>query len=521
MKRFWAFVLVFGLLFSLSGCGKKNDKGQNFTYDLSGRISSLDPQFSQSESGQIIIQNCFEGLLRFGTAGEVEKGAASHFSVSADGRTYEFTIDPAARWSDGSAVTADDFLFAFERLFSPTTPSPYAADFFCIENAAGVLSGELPLSSLGVRVGAGGRLIVTLSEANSFFPSLLTSSAAMPCKRSFFAEQRGRYGLSIGTLLTNGPFSVTRWDQKQVVLKAGEHYPNPTAVESVTLLFPAADTDTQARFRAGESDFFLGSGELDFGEGYNRQSFYDKTYLLVFNQRNATYGDTDIRMALISALDMSAIAEALGEGKAPADAILPPAASLFGMTYRDLAGSLTFPALSTDPRSLLFESYERISMTSLPQTDLLLPGEADMPIGSLMQQAWQQKLSAYINLRPLQPDEMAEVMQQGNFDMAILPATGVDASPYSILQGLGGRAGDNITGSTLTGFEELLTRALAASAPAQAARYYREAEELILGCYAAWPIYYQSSSFVSAPGVQGAYYLPQNGMIYFRDAQRF
>lgn len=516
MAKVTAWLLILALL--LGGCARADERGQTFSYDLPGYIDSLDPQFAQGAGSRLIIYNCFEGLLRLDETGEPVPGAGE-YTISMGGLCYEFEINEGALWSDGSPVLADDFLFSFERIFSPSTPSPYVEDFMSLRGAAEVLSGERPLSYLGVSVTGERRISFYLSELNAAFPLLLTTAAAMPCKRDFFAEQRGRYGLERDKLLTTGPFKLTRWDSRRVILERQEDALNPALPDKVTLFL--GESDREGRFGSAQTDFWLSSGEYSLNQGYKAESFYDKTYLLAFNQNVPPFDDMDVRTALVSALNREAVEQAIGGSRLPAGAVLPPAAQLFGRGYRDLGGEPVLPVAHSDPRDLLFSAFERLEISSLPDISLLLLEGSDMALGSLMQRQWQQRLSAYIDIEPVSGDSLSARVQQGRYQIAILPAiTGNAGSPSAVLWALGGHSGGGVLGAELPELEALLYDAQAAADPVRAAGLYKKAEQLLMDTFSLWPIYYSATDFISAPGVSGGVYLPQTGVLYFAGARR-
>ena len=133
MNKRFLFPLMISVLFSLLlfSCGKESIP---LYYDIDTAPINLDPQSASDYSSQLIINSLFEGLLRSGENGEVEPAAAESYTVSGDGLTYRFVLREDGRWSDGTGVTADDFVFAFQRLFDPDTNSKNAGDFFCIKN---------------------------------------------------------------------------------------------------------------------------------------------------------------------------------------------------------------------------------------------------------------------------------------------------------------------------------------------------------------------------------------------------
>ena len=114
------------LVLALSGCSAPKTLG----FDIPRGVDSFDPQLAESDPELIIVENCFQGLLDKDENGIIIPGAAESWKVSEDGLTYTFNIKEGLFWNDGETpVTADDFLFAFQRLFSAETSAPPEAIF--------------------------------------------------------------------------------------------------------------------------------------------------------------------------------------------------------------------------------------------------------------------------------------------------------------------------------------------------------------------------------------------------------
>ena len=113
------------LVFALTGCGAEPSL---LRYDLSGGVTSLDPQFADGESEQLVIYNMMEGLMRQLPLGELENGVITGYEVSEDQTVYTFSLKEGMVWDDSenTPVTAHDFVFAFQRIFNNIYPSPFA-----------------------------------------------------------------------------------------------------------------------------------------------------------------------------------------------------------------------------------------------------------------------------------------------------------------------------------------------------------------------------------------------------------
>ena len=170
--------------------------------------SNLDPQVASTASDVIACENLYSGLVRKDASGKLVPALAEHWEVSSDRRTYTFTLKSGLTYTATKgaatdyAITAEDFVFAFRRMFRADTASPYAVEFSAIENSAAVLAGQLPETALGVQARGDATLVFCLSEPDENFLSKLTLPGAMPCDEDFFNSTRGTYGLSAASALS-------------------------------------------------------------------------------------------------------------------------------------------------------------------------------------------------------------------------------------------------------------------------------------------------------------------------------
>ena len=186
LRKLSAMLLCLMLCLGLfSGCGSDVYVAK---LALSGTAGTFDPQFAENQNSILVASNVFEGLLVEDPDGGLHPGVAEGYTVSSDGRTYTFQLREDACWSDGSAVTADDFVFAFRRLFGPGSVSPYAENLLSVQNAEAILAGEMQPEALGVRAADDHTLVLTLEKADSGITTVLAQWYTAPCKESFFTE---------------------------------------------------------------------------------------------------------------------------------------------------------------------------------------------------------------------------------------------------------------------------------------------------------------------------------------------
>ncbi|SDQ24589.1 peptide ABC transporter substrate-binding protein [Carnobacterium viridans] len=160
------------------------------------------------------MNNVFEGLITYDLEGNLVPGnAAAMPEVSEDGLTYTFTLREDANWSNGTPVTADDFVFAWKRMVNPENGSGYAYLFSgIINNAEAILNGETPVDELGVEAVDDKTLKVTLEKPVPYFLDVLTIPSYFPQNEAFVMEQGENYGLTAENAIYNGPFTLVNWD---------------------------------------------------------------------------------------------------------------------------------------------------------------------------------------------------------------------------------------------------------------------------------------------------------------------
>lgn len=182
---------------------------QSITVALLQEPPNLDSTLSTDLVSFFVIGHVNEGLLRYDRRGQLAPGVAESWRVTADSMTFRLRED--ARWSDGSPVTARDFVFAWRRVNDPRVASPYAAIMYPIANAEKVQKGELPLTALGVEATGDRELLVRLESPCGYCLALMVHGAFYPINERFFRAQGEMYGAEAGNLLYNGPFELSEW----------------------------------------------------------------------------------------------------------------------------------------------------------------------------------------------------------------------------------------------------------------------------------------------------------------------
>lgn len=535
-RRALALLLALMLSVLLSACGAK---ASVLRYDLTSAPRSLDPQFASRESELMIIRNTFEGLVSQTAEGTVELGAAQSYKTSSDGCTWTFTLREGMVWDDEdhTPVTADDFVFAFHRIFNAISPSPYAQLFTSIQNAQAVLDGSMDVSQLGVSAPDSHTLVFQLEYADPVFLENLSHTAAMPCSRTLFEAQDGKYGSSPSATPSNGPFLVRSWDDTKVLLYRNKNYYDADSVPSPSVMFYFGRTvQTDDLTEAGQTAptaFQLvleGSADCCFADysqiqqaqsqGLSYLTADGQVWALVFNQKNTAFAQKEIRQAFAQAVDPSAFAELLPENLSLSSRLVSPGVTLFSRSYTE-STTVENPN-SYNPssaRSLFQQGLEVLGRSTLTDVELLVPDENNLPVlSSLLQQGWQQNLAVSVNVVTADSDSFSSRLSQGDYQMALVPLEADAATPNAVLSLFTSSSSSNITGYANASFDQLLHTAGTSHDQQQILDSYAQAEQVLLEDAVALPLFTETSYLVLGEGVSGVEILPGSGSLSFRNA---
>lgn len=358
MKKLLGLLVVLLGVFALSACNLGgNDEDVVFNWNIGADPRTLDPGLNGASDGGDVINNTFEGLVREKN-GEVLPGMAESWDVSADGMTVTFNIREDAKWSDGSAVTADDFVRSWLRGMDPRNASEYswiwhytnvvgANDF--VDSASEV---DSELEALAAAVGIkslenGSKLEVKLVAPTDWFVSLMAFYHFMPVPEGATIDGEGAWAKDPAMAVSNGPFTLSEYTVgDSLVLVKNENYWNAdeVGIDVINGHFIDAATTAYAKYEAGELDFIpsVPTAEIP-GLMVASDEFYVfpllGTYYINFNlsgcadvggdrnigtRDNTIFCNANLREALALSIDREAITEALGTGQVPAGGFIPP-----------------------------------------------------------------------------------------------------------------------------------------------------------------------------------------------------
>lgn len=280
-------------------------------------ITTADPALATDAVAFNLIANTMEGLYRLDKDGNaVPALAEGEPEVNEDETVYTFKLRDA-EWSNGEPVTANDFVYAWQRAVDPATGSQYAYIMNTIKNAEAINTGDTPKEELGVKAIDEKTLEVTLERPDPSFLSLTSFGTFTPINEAFATEKGEDFTTGPENLLYNGPFTWTKWDREQgYVLTKNESYwdAENVALDAVDVKVVKETSTVVNLYEAGDVDYAgLASEQVaafqedeDYNTGLRSSVGYFK-----FNHENEIFKNVDARKAIARAVDPSGIIDQL------------------------------------------------------------------------------------------------------------------------------------------------------------------------------------------------------------------
>ena len=503
--RMTAVVLAAAFAFLLAGCGGSS-ASTSFTWFVDNIPANLDPQVATKAEDVIACENLYGGLVRRNASGELVPDLCERWEISSDGLTYTFYLKSGLTYTGTKgaatdyAITAEDFVYAFRRVFDPQTASPYAVEFSAIQNSAAVLDGTADPGTLGVSAIGELTLVFRLSERDDTFLSKLTLPGAMPCDEAFFESTRGTYGLTAKTTLSSGPFYLYNWTSGGLFLR---REPSGNRIDSLRLVQNTNNADQSAIELINSEKCSAAVDDTGSTTSLSSISYSDTTWSLLFNC-NTIFSSTELRQALAGVARDAAEVPSTGLFAA-ADSLIPAGLNIDGMNYRDTVGEVS-PA-AVDVKALYLAARQGMANSDFNKITLMLPAGCGLnEAAETINGAWQKELSLFFSIEEVDEETFRKRLAEGDYTIALAPVSAESGSVYNTL------AQFTPAGGGLTGYSNALyATQLEASTHANGStrcRLLGECERQLLSDCVVVPLFSQQKRLLIASGVKNLIFDP-------------
>ncbi len=512
-KKMLALALSASLALSLAltGCGGNNGGGDNNATAQNGTAAgkqlavqigpdpeTIDPALNSAVDGANMIITAFEGLLSTDKDGKIIPGQAESYETSEDGLTWTFHLRDGLKWSDGSDLTAKDFVYSWKRMCDPITAAPYAETVLgMVKGYAEAIDGNT--DALAVSAPDDKTFVVELSSPCTFFDSLAAFPSLYPVQEATITANGDGWATQAETYISNGAFNVTEWvPGSHIIMSKNENYWNKDAVKLDSIKFALME-DANAAYSAYQNGELLLAKDVPTEEIPSLQGKEDffvepiiGTYYLSLNLNKKPFDDAKVRKALSLAIDRDYVANTLMQGT------YSPAYNFVGPGWLDTDGS-EFQANANGGKSYISEDHE----ANLAEAKKLLEeaGYKDgqgLPaitystndsgyhktVAEYLQQAWKE-IGITLNVDVVEWSSFTPQRRNGDYETARNGWVGDYSDPSNLLDLLFSTNGNNDGKFNNKDYDEQMTISRTTVDPKERSAALHKAEDILMeeaGC---------------------------------------
>ncbi|EOV8961193.1 oligopeptide ABC transporter substrate-binding protein OppA [Cronobacter turicensis] len=485
---------------------------QTLVRNNGSEVQSLDPHKIEGVPESNINRDLFEGLLVTDVEGHPSAGVAEKWE-NKDFKVWTFHLRKDAKWSNGEPVTAQDFVYSWQRLADPKTASPYESylQYGHITNIDDIIAGKKPATDLGVKAIDDHTLEVTLSEPVPYFYKLLVHSSMSPVPKAT-VEKFGEKWTQPANIVSNGAYKLKSWVvNERIVLERNTNYWDnaKTVINEVTYLPISSEVTDVNRYRSGEIDMTYNNMPIELFQKLKKEipkevhvDPYLCTYYYEINNQKAPFNDPRVRTALKLGLDRDIIVHKVkNQGDLPAYGYTPPYTD--GAKFTEPAWfKMTQEQRNAEAKKLLAEAGYTADK---PLTFNLLYNTSDLhkKLAIAAASIWKKNLGVNVKLENQEWKTFLDTRHQGNFDVARAGWCADYNEPTSFLNTMLSNSSNNTSHYKSDAFDKVMQETLQVSDEGQRSELYNKAEQQLDKDSVIVPVYYYVNARLVKPWVGG------------------
>ncbi len=476
---------------------------------------SLDPHQARDMSSLMVVRMLFEGLTRIAPDDRPELALAEKVSISPDQKEYTFSLRPAV-WSDGKAVTAHDFVYAYQRILSPNFPSSTAFQLYVLKNAKQVKEGKALVTDLGVHALDEHTLKISLEQPTPYLLELLSLPCFFPVPKNL-DQKNPKWAENKDSYVSNGPFMLAEWKHEDALLlkkNPGYWEEKKVHLQGLHCVMVRGETEVQM-FENNELDW-AGSPfsilPVDAIPEFKKQGILQSkemlgTTFLRVNQTSKALRHPLIRKALSCALNREALTEHVTQGgQLPAYHLVPPSFHLRGKPIPQ----------QHQAREWLLQGLKElgIPLARLPKIHLMYrSGERNHLTAQTIQEQWRSVLGIQIELEAIEGNVYYDRISKLNYDLALGSWIADFNDPINFLEVFKFKnAGSNNTGWENCEYRRLLDDSGATCDQEKRRDLLAQAEDLLLEEAPVIPLYHSMLLYLVREGIHNVVVSPLGGV---------
>lgn len=488
---------------------------------------TIDPALNSAVDGANMIIHAFETLLIMDEDTQIQPGQAESWECSEDGLTWTFHLREGLTWSDGTPLTANDFVYSWKRVCDPEVAAPYAETVLgMVKGFDEATSGDL--DALGVSAPDDQTFVVELAQNCPYFESLAAFATLSPVQEATVEANGDAWAVSAETYVSNGPFYVTEWvPGSHIVMSKNPYYWNADAIKLDSIKFVLME-DSNAAYNAFQTGEVLmikdvPTEEIPSLEG-SEEFYVDPiigTYYISMNDAKEPFTDAKVRKALSLAIDRDYVAGTLMQGT------YSPAYNFMGPGWVDPAGGY-FMDNANGGETYLSSDYD----ANLEEAKALLeeagyPNGEGLPtltystndagyhkvVAEYLQQAWAE-LGINLNVEVVEWSSFTPMRRAGDYEISRNGWVGDYSDPSNMLELLYTTNGNNDGKYSNADFDAAIDLSRATMDTAERSAALHEAEDILMEDAACIPVAYYNDFWLQSSRITGSWHSPY-GYWYF------
>ncbi len=489
---------------------------------------TIDPALNSAVDGGNMLLHSFECLLALDENGQLVPGQAESWETSEDGLTWTFHLRDGLKWSDGSDLTANDFVYSWKRVCDPMVAAPYAETVLSmVEGYDKAIEGDL--DALQVVAQDDNTLVVTLSNPCSYFGSLAAFATLSPVQEATVTANGDAWATSAATYISNGPFYVSEWvPGSYIMMTKNPYYWNADAIKLDGIKWNLIE-DSNASYSAYQTGEVLMIKDVPTEEIPSLKNSADfhvdpiiGTYYLSLNLERDAFKDARVRKALSLAIDRDYVANTLMQGTySPADNFMGPGwIDTDGTQFKDNANGgqsyidvNNYEADLEEAKQLLAdagypdgEGFPSISYTTND-------AGYHKVVAEYLQQAWAQ-LGIDLQVDIVEWASFTPMRRNGDFDIARNGWVGDYTDPSNMLELFYSTNGNNDGKFNNADFDAAIDLSRTTLDSAERSKALHTAEDILMEETGCIPIAYYNDFWLQSEKITGSWHSP-NGFWYF------
>ncbi|MDR0249220.1 MAG: peptide ABC transporter substrate-binding protein [Oscillospiraceae bacterium] len=506
-----------------SGSSPGTDPGKSNFAELVVHVGpdpdTIDPALNSAVDGATLIAHAFEGLYSLDENGIPVPAQAESVDISGDGLTYTFKLRSGLKWSDGSPITAGDFVYAWARAVDPDTGADYE---YMFESIAGYDKGELEVAAPDDNT-----IVVKLVARTPYFLELMAFPTFFPVKQNVVEANGDAWATKVETYIGNGPYKMVEWTPgSHITYAKNENYWNVGALGPERIKFLLMDDDNAilASYMSGGVKFIDTVPNDEIDNLRSRGDFFLEgqlgTYYISFNCAADVLDNPQFRKALTLAVDRDYITKEIGKaGQENAGGYVSTgvADAAPGSEFRAVGGNYYDPSPAAyeanlaEAKAIIAELYPDGNVPTLEY--LYNTSTAHQLIGEALQQMWKE-IGVTVTLQVQEWNTFLNTRKNGEYQIARNGWLCDYNDPMTMLDMWITGGGNNDAQWSNAEYDSLISQAKNSSDQAERMRLMHQAEDILFDEWVLCPIYFYVDIYMIDGGIDGFYSSPL-GLKYF------